>query len=189
MSVAKFLLGAAFVAACIQMARPPEAAPQFSRGSGSHEIQTITSAFTGMLDAAQPQRIKVEEKLINSYLSGVLGGVSTGPLAEYVKFEGVHLGFEEGAVRATVAQSFFGHSIYLSNCYEVALEQGQLHGRSLGGRVGRLSLPAWSMKVFANLFDRLWSALESESASLKKVRSMEVHAGRVELIAVGALGK
>lgn len=187
MSAGKFLASAAILALMIQMARPPALSPQGAKGSPS-EAAAIIKRLESMLSAQQPQRITIEERVVNAYFSGVLGGVASGPLAEYVKFKGVYFDFEENVVRVTMEQSYFGYAFFASADYSVSVKRGQLHASCLGGKLGHLHLPAWIIKYAGAAFNRLWGAMEREQSLLTRIGSMEVHSGHVEVISQGPAG-
>lgn len=178
----KLVLWALVAAMIIQVVRPPEGTPL---DQASADPGAIVTEFKKMLSAPEPQRITVEESLANGYLAGVIGGVTSGPLAEYIRFQRAFANFEEGACRVSMQYSFFKKPLYFGALYKLQIKGSQLETECIGGNFGRLALHPLLMKLCGRMMDPLWENLGTERRMLQSVTSLEVHKGKLLLISKG----
>ncbi|MEP6937987.1 MAG: zinc ribbon domain-containing protein [Chthoniobacterales bacterium] len=169
--LSKLVLGALALAVLIQMLLPPDVPPR--------PKSTMLAAQIGLdLENAAASHsstpIQYTSDQVNTYLAYTLKSKQAA-LSNFLQFERALVAFDEGSVRVTTERSLFGYSVYVAASYGVALRDGHLVARNLGGSIGRLPIHPQLMQHGDVFFSGLWAALDRERKSVAKMAGIELH--------------
>ncbi|MDQ6912397.1 MAG: zinc ribbon domain-containing protein [Verrucomicrobiota bacterium] len=178
---AKLILGAYLVAGLIQICRPPDLPPRTSTSVAELPPQINLDLENATMDP-RGAVLPYSEDQINSYLTYSLKSKQTA-LSQYLKFERLALGFDEGTVKVTVERSLYGYSVFTTGSYRVSLENGNVRFKNVGGQIGRLQVHPKLMEYGDIMFADLRGALERERKMLSKLAAIELHPKQVVFVA------
>jgi hypothetical protein len=175
--ISKLVLGAAALAALIQMLCPPRELPERVKNI---ELQQINLDLENAITNQSTAPLQYTDAQVNDYLVNVVKNKQAA-LSKYLKFERAFVKFEEGACRITAERSLLGFSVYHAISYKVALQNGTLTTSTKGGNIGRLPIHPMIMKYGDILFTDLWAVLERDKKSVSKMGAIEFHPKTVTL--------
>jgi hypothetical protein len=168
--ISKLVLGAAAVAALLQMLRAPEV-PEASKNI---ELQQINLDLENAVNSRNAAPLQYNETQVNNFLVNVVKNKKAA-LNKYLQFERALVNFEEGVCRITVERSLLGFSIFQAISYNISLQNGTLTASKNGGSIGRMPVHPMIMEYGDVLFSDLWAALEREKKSVSKMGAIELH--------------
>lgn len=175
--ISKLVLGAAALAAVIQMLCPPRELPERVRNI---ELQQINLDLENAITNRSPVPLNYTDAQVNDYLVNVVKNKQAA-LSKYLKFERAFVKFDEGVCRITAERSFLGYSVYHAISYQVALQDGTLTTSTKGGNIGRLPIHPMIMKYGNILFTDLWAVLDRDKKTVSKMAAMEFHPKTITL--------
>jgi hypothetical protein len=178
---AKLILGAYLVAGLIQIFRPPDLPARASTSVAELPPQINLDLENATMDP-RGAVLPYSEDQINAYLTYSLKSKQTA-LSQYLKFERLALGLDEGTVRVTTERSLYGYSVFTTGLYRVSLEDGNVRFKNLGGQIGRLQVHPKLMEYGDILFVDLRGALERERKIISKLAAIELHPKQVVFVA------
>ena len=175
--VSKLILGAAAMAAVVQMLLSPEVPPRPKMGDSPPQIG-FDLENAAMRHGGAP--LQYTEAQVNAYLGSALRSKQAA-LSKLLQFERAIVNFDEGVCRVTVERSLFGFSFFIATSSKVSIQNGTLIAANNGGRIGRLPVHPLLMKYADPLFGDLWTALDLERRSVTKMDAIEFHPQAVVL--------
>ena len=176
--VSKLILGAAALAAVVQMILPPDVPARGKTGDFPPQIN-LDLENAAMNHGAAP--MQYTEAQVNAYLASALKSKQAA-LSKLLQFERGFVKFDENLCRVTAERSLFGFSLFTTTSSRVSLQNGTLSASNNGGNIGRLPIHPLLMKyVEPFLFGDLWTALDRERKSVAKMNSIEFHPQAVVL--------
>jgi len=175
-----FSVLAAFIVGClIQMARVPDGIPEMPADRIDYPPVGMNLADRVISGKAHVARYSEDE--VNAYLAGSIKSKSTGVMKDYVKFSRALAFFEEDFCTIGFEQLAFDYPLYVLGSYEVEAKDGELVAKSLGGRIGRLPIPAFLMQHLDQfLFKQLVEALERDITTVSKASGVKFSEDLVE---------
>jgi hypothetical protein len=176
--VSKLILGAAALAAIVQMVLPPDVPPRVKTGEFPPQIN-LEIENAAMSHGAAP--MQYTEAQVNAYLGSALKSKQAA-LSKLLQFERAVVTFDESVCRVTAERSLFGLSVFTTTSSKVILQNGTLTASNNGGSIGRLPIHPMLMKYADPLFSDLWSALDRERKAVAKMNAIEFHPQAVVLI-------
>lgn len=176
------LVLAAIVAALFLAAMPPEGAKPLPK---MHEIADAPDLEAGLEAAAGWNLTKsfdITESQINAYLQNNVRQKKGATLAKYAPFRKCYIGIENAAnnvsararVRCTIVYSILNYPIYISDVCSFQIANHQLTATSLGGNIGRLSIPQRFSQFLSAFFQPALESLKRERQSMSKLQSVEI---------------
>jgi len=174
-----------FLAACIiQAIRVPDDLPPVS--DGSVESPFIQFDLDDSLMAPGPRKLIYSEAQVNAYLKATLKakhGKKAG--SGQVRFERSYVKLskaEGGTVDFGIEHSVFGYPLHVSQQYGTAPVDGKVSAELVGGGMGRLRLHSTLAHGYDWLFGKFWKQLDRELQLFKKMKSITIGDGGVEII-------
>lgn len=167
--VSKLILGAAAMAAVVQMILPPDVPGRPKTGDFPPQIN-LDLENAAMSHGAAP--LQYTEAQVNAYLGSALKSKQAA-LSKVLQFERAFVGFDENICRVTAERSLFGFSFFTTTVSKVTVHDGTLIAANNGGKIGRLPIHPWLMKYADPLFADLWTALDRERKSVAKMSAIE----------------
>jgi hypothetical protein len=174
--ISKLILGAAALAALIQLLRPPEV-PERAKNI---ELQQINLDMENAITTRSTAPLQFSETQVNNYLVNVVKNKHAA-LSKVLEFERALVNFDEGVCRITVERSLLGFSVFYATSYKVILQNGTLTGSPNGGSIGLMPIHPMIMKYGGILFTDLWAALDRDKKLLLKFGAIEFHPKAVVL--------
>ena len=177
-AASKLILGAAVVAALVEIALPPElpAPTKTAPQQIDLDLENVASyQKTGPLEYSQEQ--------INAYLVYRLTGKKKVLDKPFLTFVRATASFREGECRIGLERSLFGYSLFSRTSYRVDASGGKFVATNTGGWVGRLPVHPAIMQIGGIIFADLWSALERERKLLGKMGAVSFHDASVTITA------
>ena len=175
--VSKLILGAAALAALVQMILPPDVPPRAKTGEFPPQIN-LDLENAAMNHGAAP--LQYTQAQVNAYLGSALKSKQAA-LSKLLLFERAIVTFDESVCRITAERSLFGFSVFTTTSTKVMLQNGTLTASNNGGSIGRLPIHPLLMKYADLLFGDLWTALDRERKSVAKMSAIEFHPQAVVL--------
>jgi hypothetical protein len=176
--VSKLILGAAAVAAIVQMILPPDVPPRAKMGEFPPQINLdLENAVLNHSTAP----MQYTEAQVNAYLGNALKSKQAA-LSKLLLFERAVVTFDESVCGITAERSLFGFSFFTTTSSKVTLQNGTLTASNNGGSIGRLPIHPFLMKYADPLFGDLWAALDRERKAVAKMGAIEFHPQAVVLI-------
>ncbi|MEY2489853.1 MAG: hypothetical protein QOC70_1795 [Verrucomicrobiota bacterium] len=169
--ISKLILGAAAVAALIQILLAPSGLPERAKNL---ELQQINLDLENAATSRNAAPLQYNETQVNAFLANVVRSKQAA-LSKYLQFERALANFDEGVCRITAERSFLGFSVFHSIAYNVTLQNGTLNASTVGGSIGRMPIHPMIMKYGDILFSDLWTALEREKKAVSKLGAIEFH--------------
>jgi hypothetical protein len=176
--VSKLLLGAAVLAALIQLLMPPRDIPERLKNV---ELQQLNIQLENLVMSHSATPLQFTDGQVNTFLANIAKSKQT-VLNKYLKFERAFVSFDEGMCLITVERSWMDYSVFHSVSYNVALQNGTLIATPIGGKIGRMPIHPELMKYCQGLFQDLWTALDAEKKLVLKLGSIEFHPHTMVLI-------
>lgn len=177
--ISKLVLGAAALAALIQMLRAPQELPERVKNI---ELQQINLDLENAITNRSAAPLQYAETQVNDYLINVVKN-KRAALSKVLEFERAFVKFEEGVCQITAERSLLGFSVYHALSNKVAFQNGALSISPNGGRIGRLPIHPMIMKYGDILFTDLWAVLDRDRKSVSKMATIEFHPKTVILSA------
>jgi hypothetical protein len=176
--VSKLILGAAALAAVVQMILPPNVPARAKTGDFPPQIN-LDLENAAMNHGAAP--MQYTETQVNAYLGSALKSKQAA-LSKWLQFERGFVNFDENLCRITAERSLFGFSLFTTTSSRVSLQNGTLSASNIGGSIGRLPIHPLLMKYAEPLFfSDLWTALDRERKAVAKMNAIEFHPQAVVL--------
>jgi hypothetical protein len=176
--VSKLILGAAALAAVVQMILPPNVPARAKTGDFPPQIN-LDLENAAMNHSAAP--MQYTETQVNAYLGSALKSKQAA-LSKWLQFERGFVNFDENLCRITAERSLFGFSLFTTTSSRVSLQNGTLSASNIGGSIGRLPIHPLLMKYAEPLFfSDLWTALDRERKAVAKMNAIEFHPQAVVL--------
>lgn len=171
----------AFIVGClIQMARVPEGIPD--RPEDLLDYPPVGMDLADRTISGQANIARYSEDEVNAYLAGSVKSKSDGVMADYVKFGRPLALFDDGHCTVGFEQLVLDYPLYVMGSYEVEMVGGELVATSIGGKIGRLPIPAIIMKYADQLlFKHLKEALKRDVTTLSRVSGVKFTEDLVEL--------
>src|SRR3954453_22704744 len=110
--------GALVVAAIVQLVRAPDL-PAAKNNAGVLSAQISLDLDNAAMDP-RVGPVHYSEEQVNGYLASALKSKQAA-LSQYLKFDRLVVGFDEGACRATVQRSLYGFPVYTSVAFAPAV--------------------------------------------------------------------
>jgi hypothetical protein len=180
--ISKLVLGAAALAALVQILRAPEV-PEASKNI---ELQQINLDLENAVSSRNAAPLQYNETQVNNFLVNVVRNKKAA-LSKWLQFERALVNFEESVCRITAERSLLGFSTFQAISYNVTLQNGTLAASKNGGSIGRMPIHPMIMEYGDVLFSDLWGALEREKKSVSKMGAIEFHPKTVILIPKAAV--
>jgi hypothetical protein len=174
------LLVAAVLAALVAMAQPPEDRPTFS-ADAVMASPPISDDIEDLVQTPSARRLSYSEDQVNCFLQATLRAKEEGGFGIQVKFERTFVRFQEGLCRATLQESVFGYSFYISSTDAVEIRNGVLITHPVAGSIGRLQIPGKMMPGVEKALGSMWSALDTYKKLVSRLGSITFHPGSVEV--------
>ena len=175
--ISKLILGAAAVAAIVQMILPPDLPPPAKTGEFPPQIN-LDLENAAMNHSATP--LQYTEAQVNAYLGSALKNKKPA-LSSLMQFERAIVRLDENVCQITAERSLFGFSFFTTTSAKVTLQNGTLTASNTGGKIGRLPVHRLIMKYADPLFGDLWAALDREKKAVAKMNAIEFHPQAVVL--------
>jgi hypothetical protein len=167
--ISKLVLGAAGLAALIQILLPPDIPPRAKSPVMSPQINMDLE--TAVMEHRPPE-LRYSEEQVNAYLTYSLKSKQAA-LSKVLQFERALMGFDERLARVTIERSLFGFSIFTSGAYDASIANGKIVAKNKGGAIGRLPIHPAIMQYGDMLFADLWTALERDRKTIAKLGAIE----------------
>ncbi len=177
--ISKLILGAATLAALIQMLCPPRELPERVKNI---ELQQINLDVENAITTQSTAPLQYTDGQVNDYLVNVVKNKQAA-LSKYLKFERAFVKFDEGVCWITAERSLLGFSVYHSISSKVTLQNRTLTASPNGGCIGRLPIHPMIMKYGHVLFTDLWAVLDRDKKSVSKMAAIEFRPKMVVLTA------
>ncbi|MFL6595331.1 MAG: hypothetical protein ACJ8HQ_07790 [Chthoniobacterales bacterium] len=172
MLTTKVGFGALVVAAIVQLVRAPDL-PAAKNNTGVLSAQISLDLDNAAMDP-RVGPVHYSEEQVNGYLASALKSKQAA-LSQYLKFDRLVVGFDEGACRATVQRSLYGFPVYTSVAFAPAVNGNAMTAKCRGGAIGRLPIHPMLMQYADILFADVRTALEREKKSIVKLGAVELH--------------
>lgn len=176
---AKVMLGAAVLAAVVELILPLNLPPAVKKIGAPKEINfDLEKAIV----ARQGVSLQYNQEQVNDYLAYALKSKQAAldkPLLTFKRVL-VDLG-EDNICTITIERSLFGYSLFQRASYQMKLQEGKISVSNKGGWFGRLPIHPEAMKFADITFADLWSALDRERKLVARMNGVEMHAGSVIL--------
>jgi hypothetical protein len=176
---------AAVLAVLILMAQPPEDRPHLSDDIVM-AAPPISDDIEDLVQSPSSKRLNYTEEQVNAFLQASLRAKQESTFGIPVKYERTFVRFQEGLCRATLQESIFGYSFYVSSTDGVEIRNGQLVTHPAAGSIGRLPIPAKWMPGVEKAFAPLWAGLDRYKKLVSRLGSITFHAGSVEMMGKAA---
>lgn len=180
--ISKLVLGAAALAALIQMLQPPRELPERVKNI---ELQQINLDLENAITNRSAAPLQYTEAQVNDYLVNVVKN-KRAALSKVLEFERAFVKLEEGVCQITAERSLLGFSVYHALSNKVAFQNGALAISPNGGSIGRMPIHPLIMKYGDILFTDLWAVLDRDKKSVSKMATIEFHPKTVILNAKSA---
>ncbi len=177
---------AVLFAVLVVIVKPPNDTPKLSQ-EAVMDAPAIVDDMDGELQQPVAHRLVYTEDQVNAFLqSSLRAGKAEKAGTVVTKFERAFVKFEDGIVHATTANSLFGLPIYATTTRTLSVRNGVITSQPLGGKLGRLSIPAKAVPAFETIFRPLRTVLDRPLKMLTQMQSVTVHKGGVEMITTPA---
>ena len=182
--VLSVLIGA-LLAGLVVAGRPPEDVPVLKQEQIDSARQ-IDAELQSLIDARVARSVAYSEGDVNAYLKNNVRPKKNQDSVLGLKFEQLYVRFLEGNVcSVTQRMSIFDYPVYFNAAHRVALAGGKLTTTPVGGRVGRLPLPAALVKPLDMLFAPAWAAERSDKKLVEQMSAVAFRPGQVQLTTAG----
>jgi len=172
----KLVLGAAVVAALVQIALPPEL-PAPTKNFPTQIDLDLESAASFQ----KPGPLEYSQDQVNAYLTYRFTGKKKVLNNAVLTFVRGTASFQEGSCTIGVERSFFGYSLFTRASYRVDTSAGKIAATNNGGWIGRLPVHPMIMQFGGIIFADVWLALERERKLLGKMAAVSFHDGSVTI--------
>ena len=176
------VLVAAVLAALVVICRPPADQPALSQDVVM-TAPAISDDLEDLLQSPGPKRLTYTETQVNGFLQGSLRPKEESSFGIPLKYERTFVRFREGRCHATLQESIFGYSFYLSSTDGVEIRNGQVVTQPVEGSLGRLRIPAKAMPTFEKMFASMWSPLAPYKKMVGRLGSIAFHQENVVVAA------
>jgi hypothetical protein len=174
----KLILGAAFVAALVEIALPPELPAPTKTAP-----QQIDLDLENLASYQRPGPIEYSQEQINAYLVYRLTSKKKALNKPFLTFVRATALFREGECTIGLERSVFGYSLFSRTSYRVDAAGGKFATTNTGGWIGRLPVHPVIMQFGDIIFADLWSALDRERKLIGKMGTVNFHDGSVTIAA------
>ena len=165
----KLLLGALFLAAVVQMLRPPDVP---ARQKASMFPSSISLDLENAVTNPRAAPLQYSDEQVNAYLASSLKGKQAA-LSKYLQFERAIVGFDEGYSRFTIERSLFGYSLFTTASFGASIQNGDVVATNRGAQIGRMPIHPALIQYGGIVFSDVRAALERERKSIAKLGSIE----------------
>jgi hypothetical protein len=180
------MLSSLATAVVILVLLPPDEIPEAKSKSDllGMDIPSISMNLRDATESPTPVKITLTQADINPYLQYTIKAAETGALGDQIKFSRVFVNLDESMIRITAVQTVFGHPIYSTVFYKLAIVNNKLVATTKGGHFGRLQIHPNLMKNLESVFQKLWDSDEfkRDKNYLDQCQSVEVHKDHVDII-------
>jgi hypothetical protein len=177
-AASKLILGAAVVAAVVEIALPPELPAPTKTAP-----QQIDLDLENLASYQKPGPLEYSQEQINAYLVYRLTGKKKALDKPFLTFVRATASFREGECRIGLERSLFGYSLFSRASYRVDASGGKFAATNTGGWIGRLPVHPAIMQIGDIIFADLWSALERERKLIGKMGAVSFHDGGITITA------
>ena len=165
------LVAGAVLATLILMIKTPANLPELSKEAVMN-APNISDDLASLEEVPGGRPVRYPEDQVNAFLQSSLRGKETASFGVSMKFERVFVRFHEGYCSFTSEESIMGVPIYATTNRTVAIENGAIVSRVLGGSLGKLNIPAAAMPYFERLFAPVLKVFEHDRTALARLRSV-----------------
>ncbi len=177
--IAKVVLGAAALAALLEIFLPMNLAAPVNRVGAPKEINfELEKAAL----SHQVVQLQYSQEQVNAYLAYTLKNKQNALNKPLLTFKRAAVNFSEAnTCTMTVERSLFGYPLFQRASYQIALNEGKLSAVEKGLWFGRLPVNPQAMKFAGVLFSDVFSALDHERKLVAKMGAIEIHDGSIVL--------
>jgi transcription initiation factor TFIIIB Brf1 subunit/transcription initiation factor TFIIB len=176
------LLWAAFVAAIVQIVRPPRDIPKMPN-TPLVEAAPISLILEDAIQKGSARPIRLSAQNVNNYLFNTVRSKANGVFKDYVKFDRAFVVANEGVLEISVQQSVMEYPFYATTFYELNMKEdgSGLDAKNVGGRFGSLPIHPLIMPFLEYPVQKLWSAMKRERRLMERLADVEVTKGAIVL--------
>jgi hypothetical protein len=182
LQISKLLIGAAVVAAIVELFMPPDLPAPAKSGVLASQIRL---ELEHAVSHPQATPLSYTQDQVNDFLTYSLKTKAKTLNEPLLDFRRAVVHFQEGQCTVTMERALSGYySLYTSYSFMPTVEGGKIHLKVKGGHIGRMPIHPQLARFMGYLFLDLESALDTDTRLVAKMTTIEVHDKAVVLSTV-----